>query len=477
MQFTLPKWPSLSLLLIAALAAVSLSSAMLAADDPSSNKDTPKSRYRTRIPVSEQRPGDPKKGYRYLVEGDYIVSGIPIDLFTMARPAGKNQLKRKGDQAALAYHYTAVTAPNGVRVVTSNCLRCHAQTLNGKFIIGLGNSIVDFSADRTSTVDMVDKMILAMHGADSPQRQAYKTLHDRFLLVSPLIQTRVRGVNPADNLAFVLGRHRNPLTLEWIENPPAIKENKKQTVIPTDVPALWLLKKKNALYYTGSGRGDFARLMMASSLLTLKDSSEAVEIDKKFADVHAYLLTLQAPSWPDNINTALAQQGEQIFAEECVRCHGKHGPQADYPNYMIKLNTIKTDAMLSDWQRSVDSHTYANSWFGKGPHAARLEPGDGYIAPPLDGIWATAPYLHNGSVPDLLTLLNSKLRPKFWQRSFNTSDYNFKTVGWNYQKRASGGDSKIYDTTLPGYGNQGHDFADELSDQERTALIEYLKTL
>ena len=43
-----------------------------------------------------------------------------------------------------------------------------------------------------------------------------------------------------------------------------------------------------------------------------------------------------------------------------------------------------------------------------GDHPERFEPFDGYIAPPLDGIWITAPYLHNGSVPDLETLLNSK---------------------------------------------------------------------
>ncbi len=474
---TLNIWQSSpTLIALSALIAIALPYAQIsvASDIP---QETGKNRYRTRIPASEQRAGDPQKGYKYLVEGDYIVSGIPIDLFSMARSPAKNQLKRKGDQAALAYHYTAVTAPNGARVVTSNCLRCHAQTLNGKFILGLGNSTVDFTADRTATVSMVDKMIIGMHGSDSPQRQAYKTLHDRFLLISPLIQTKVRGVNPADNLAFVLGRHRNPETLEWIEKPTTTEKPKKTVVIPTDVPPLWLLKKKNALYYTGSGRGDFARLIMASSLLTLKDSTEAAEIDKNFANVLAYLETLEAPKWPKGVDSAKALKGKQVFKDECARCHGTYGSDGEFPNYMIKLDTIKTDPTLSNWQTSVDSHTYANSWFGKGPYAARLEPGNGYIAPPLDGIWATAPYLHNGSVPDILTLLNSKLRPRFWQRTFNTSDYDFKTLGWRYEKRESGGNTNIYDTTLPGYGNQGHTFGDDLSEEERQAVMEYLKTL
>lgn len=461
-----------------AIAAIIPLTHIQATDVGTSNEQT-KNRYRSRIPASEQRSGNPEKGYTYLVEGGYIVSGVPIDLFTMARSAGKNQLKRSGDQAALPYHYTAVTAPNGVRVVTSNCLRCHAQTLNGKFILGLGNSTVDFTADRSATVNMVDTMITGLHGADSPERAAYKTLHERFLLISPLIQTRVRGVNPADSLALVLGRHRNPETLEWISQPSISKNAAKDQVIPTDVPALWLLKKKNALYYTASGRGDFARLIMASSLLTLKDSKEAAQIDTHFTDVLAYLETLEAPKWPKKINSSLVSQGAQIFRDECVRCHGEHGPSADYPNYMIKLDTIKTDPLLSQWQNSVDSHSYKNSWFGKGPYAARLEPGDGYIAPPLDGIWATAPYLHNGSVPDLRTLLNSQLRPRFWQRTFNTSDYDFDNIGWKYQVWANNnnGDTNVYDTTLTGYGNQGHTFADELSEEKHTALLEYLKTL
>ncbi len=438
-----------------------------------------KSGYRTRIPPSKQRSGDPEKGYKYLLEGTYLVIGVPVDIFKKLTKAGKGKIRREGDNATLPYHYTAVTAPNGVRVVTSNCLRCHGQTLNGKFILGLGNSTVDFTKDKTASVSMVNTLIVALHGMDSPERAAYQTLHDRFLLVSPLIQTRVRGVNPADNLAFVLGRHRDPDTLEWIEHPVATGRKEEQRVIPTDVPALWLLKKKNALYYTASGRGDFSRLMMASSLLTLKDSKEAAEIDRQFANVLAFLQTLEAPKWPKGIDPALALEGKAVFKNECVRCHGSYGKDGEFPNYVIKLKKIKTDPLLSEWQRSADSHGYSESWFGKGPNAARLEPGDGYIAPPLDGIWATAPYLHNGSVPDLMTLLNSKLRPQFWQRSFNTSDYDYATLGWKYEvlKNNDAGDTNVYDTTLPGYGNQGHTFGDDLSDRERQAVIEYLKGL
>ena len=56
----------------------------------------------------------------------------------------------------------------------------------------------------------------------------------------------------------------------------------------------------------------------------------------------------------------------------------------------------------------------------------------GYQAPPLDGVWATAPYFHNGSVPTLAGVLNSKSRPKLYTRSFKTdeADYDKEKVGW-----------------------------------------------
>src|SRR5207247_1286460 len=106
---------------------------------------------------------------------------------------------------------------------------------------------------------------------------------------------------------------------------------------------------------------------------------------------------------------------------------------------------------------------------------------------PLDGIWATAPYLHNGSVPTVYHVLNSKTRPKLYTRSFRTGeeDYDAVKLGWKVQAPEQGADPrlsayerrKIYDTTQPGRGNGGHTFGDHLTDDERRAVIEYLKTL
>ncbi|RLS87595.1 MAG: hypothetical protein DWI08_05085, partial [Planctomycetota bacterium] len=104
------------------------------------------------------------------------------------------------------------------------------------------------------------------------------------------------------------------------------------------------------------------------------------------------------------------------------------------------------------------------------------------------GVWATAPYLHNGSVPTIYSLLNSKARPKVFTRDFQNKfeNYNQKELGWNFlsknntehlQNKEITEQRKWYDTSTPGRLNTGHTFGDDLNEQERSQVLEYLKTL
>ena len=431
----------------------------------------------TPLEPSEQRSGDPQTGYDYLVNGDYVGSGIPIQIFkTVYGDAPDNPLGRTGDNATIRYDFTAVDAPNGARVVAANCLQCHAQPLNGELIVGLGNSLSDFTEDQSELVPALDLAVQFIHGKPSTEWDAYAPFRRALLATGPHLKTPVAGVNPADQLASVLAAHRNPENLVWRETPGL---DIAPAVVPTDVPAWWLLKKKNAMFYAAVGRGDFARIMMASSLLTLTDSAEARAVDNQFADVLSYILSLEAPTYPQAIDQTLADQGAALFAESCQACHGTYGPESEYPNLLVSLERVGTDSLLAESYYSGEDflNWYNQSWFAKGSNNAKLQAGDGYIAPPLDGVWATAPYLHNGSVPTLEDLLNSSQRPIYWRRSFDDSDYDFEKVGWKYTTESSQTDKFTYDTSLPGYGNSGHTFADGFTDQERKAIIEYLKTL
>lgn len=424
-----------------------------------------------------QRTGDPTAGYDYLVNGDYIRSGIPYGLFTSYYGSDPtNHLGRTGDNATINYQYTAVDAPNGVRVVAPNCLQCHAQTINGEFIVGLGNTTYDFTIDQGANAGTLRLAIAFAFGPESPEMNASDNFLTAIETVGPHLLTEVKGANPADKLATILAAHRNPDDLTW-QSDPSVEISDQ--VIPSDVPAWWLLKKKYAMFYTGVGRQDFVQFMMASSLLTVDNSSDAEEIEEAFVDVLAYIETLEAPAYPNAIDHDKAENGRIVFENNCASCHGTYGVMETYPNVLIPVSYLGTDPYLaqSNYDQSYFLDWFNGSWFGSGTHAGKLQASDAYIAPPLDGIWATAPYLHNGSVPTLEDLLNSLQRPTYWRRSFSTDDYNFDKVGWNYSVEGAAADNETYNTTLPGYGNTGHTFGDILSDEERADLIEYLKTL
>jgi hypothetical protein len=256
--------------------------------------------------------------------------------------------------------------------------------------------------------------------------------------------------------------------------------------VPVDVPPWWRMAKKSSMFYVDAGHGDHARIEMAAANLCTDTVAEAEKIDAWFPDVEAYLASIQPPRWPWAVDDALAARGADVFSDHCSGCHGTYeGADSDYPNLLIPLDTIGTDNILAigGSQFAERFVTWWNSsWYGK---VSRLEPKQGYVAPPLDGVWATAPYLHNGSVPTIAALLDSSKRPQYWTRTFDSNDYDQASLGWNFTvvdhgQSAETDDSvriKIYDTTQLGYGNGGHTFGDVLTADERAAVLEYLKTL
>ncbi len=426
---------------------------------------------------SKQRTGNAAIGYTYLTTGDYLKSGIPYSLFFMG--AGKdtnNFLNRTGNNKNLAHDFTAVKAPNGELIVAPNCLQCHAQVFDGKLIVGLGNSLTDYTINRQGTALFAEKFLKTLSGENAKKYEAAKNFITAIKAIAPSLVTTTKGVNLADALAALLVSHRDPQTLEWSDKNLL---DLPTEIIPTDVPAWWLLKKKNAMFYNGFGRGDFGRFLMASNLLTVTDTAEAKEVDSHFNDVLAFINSIQPPKFPKAINVAMASEGKSIFMATCKKCHGTYGEDGSYPNLLIPESIIKTDSALytSNYSNPQFVNWFNQSWFTSGDHPAKLVPYRGYIAPPLDGIWVTAPYLHNGSVPNLEAVLNSKKRPKYWQRNFTQPSYNYDIPGYNYETKDVPGNNEVYNTTQKGFSNEGHYFGDKLSDAQRRSVIEYLKTL
>ena len=429
------------------------------------------------IPPSQQRMGgDAAKGFDYLVNGDYVRSGIPYSVYQMAGADTNNFLKRTEINATISHELTAVKAANGETVVAPNCMHCHSQVFDGKLVMGLGNSMVDFTRGKRFNKENIELLEMALKFGSPKQYEAASAFLRATKAIAGYLYAPVRGVNVADKLAYSLVAHRDPVTFNWNEKPLLTISPE---LIPTDTPPWWLLKKKNAMFYNGFGRGDFGRFLMASNLLTVNDTAESARVDAHMPDVLAYLYTLEAPKYPKAINTSLAAKGRLVFERKCAECHGAYGEKARYPNYLIPGTVVGTDSALykANYSEPQFIDWFNKSWFSLGNHPAKLEPFEGYIAPPLDGIWISAPYLHNGSVPSLEALLNSKLRPDYWSRNFDQPQYDYEKLGWVYTEEKGPGSTSVYNTRLPGYGNYGHYFGDALSDEQRKAVLEYLKTL
>jgi hypothetical protein len=190
-----------------------------------------------------------------------------------------------------------------------------------------------------------------------------------------------------------------------------------------------------------------------------------------------------APKYPFSVDRALAAEGQAAFNRVCSECHGTYGPGGKYPQRNVPLDEVGTDPVRWRAMGGIARPGHQMSWFGEYGKSKVVANPAGYVAPPLDGVWASAPYLHNGSVPTLWHLFHVDSRPVVWTRS--EDGYDQKRVGLEFTEVAdlpSDADTpaerrRYFDTRLLGKSNVGHDFPEQLSEEEKTAVIEYLKTL
>ncbi len=251
---------------------------------------------------------------------------------------------------------------------------------------------------------------------------------------------------------------------------------------------------------------------------------------------------LKAPTYPFPTNPTLAAHGKDVYMQNCASCHGIY----DRGNRTLLLydsNTKLTTPFskssfaaslkaITPPQHSGDSKPEGDSYMQRDtsivatdperlstfdeasakalskygadqalwpPEAFRWneldaskKPAQGYLCGPLDGIWARAPYLHNGSVPTLDDLLKpDSQRPVSFY--VGRTEYDQKKVGFQseYDPEPQGAAEKknkpgydgdrqlfLYDTSQRGNSNLGHNYpATPLSGPDRAALLEYLKTL
>jgi len=346
-----------------------------------------------------------------------------------------------------------------IKGVSIDCMLCHGGSIMGKSYVGLGNASLEIQA-----------LFEEMSGSDGrPAR-------------TPFRFGNVRGTSEAGGMAVYLLGYRNPdLSMHSPRQELGLHDDMCE-----DVPAWWHLKKKKTMYYTGGADAHSVRSKMQFMMTPVTTRGEFDRHEPAFKDIDAYLRTIEAPKYPFSIDAEKAAVGRKLFTDNCASCHGTYGETSAYPNKIIPLDEIGTDSKRYDGISAEFAAFYDRSWFAdEKPVGHKSLPSKGYQAPPLDGLWATAPYLHNGSVPTVAGVLNSKARPAVFTRSYKTeeADYDSKNLGWKYRevkpdpKLSAIEQRKIYNTRDPGRGNAGHTFGDHFTDDERAAVIEYLKTL
>jgi hypothetical protein len=344
-----------------------------------------------------------------------------------------------------------------------NCLFCHAGSIAGQTIIGLGNASLD---------------------AQSLLEDLNATTMIKMQL--PFALSTGRGVIEAAAGSIFLLRMRDSELNRQLPNKLEI-----QGQLNHDLPAWWLRKRKQTMFHTGSTSVMSVRSNLSFLMTPTNDAKFIKSQEPKFRDIKNYIMSLDAPKYPFPIDKQAAGRGELFFNKTCSECHGTYGKDREYPNRIVPLDEIGTDRRLAEFTPIQDLKYYQESWIYRetGPDGEPLHllNHGGYQAPPLDGVWATAPYFHNASVPTISHVLNSKTRPKVFTRSFKThrEAYDEQRLGWKttqvdaskLKTMSKWERRRVTNTSDTGRGNGGHTFGDKLTDTERNDLLEYLKSL
>lgn len=344
-----------------------------------------------------------------------------------------------------------------------NCLSCHGGKVAGRVIPGLPNSHYAFQ----TLMQDVAKAEVAAGRQLTPGRASGAMI--------PM--SRSNGATNAQTASVLLSAMRDD-NLELLETPRKVPFEHYDL----DAPPFWNTKKKTHLYIDGFVPKT-ARVIMQFVLVPANSAESIKSWESDFQEVLAWIESVEPPKYPFTIDRELAERGRQVFNRACAECHGTYGPGGSYPEKRVDIAEIGTDRVRLDGMPVEHRRFYHSSWFGEFGKLEVVEKPSGYVAPPLDGVWASAPYFHNGSVPTLWHVLHESKRPAVWLRS--EDGYDQARVGLEVQEldvlppevRRADDKRRYFNTQLRGKSAAGHSFPDQLSEAEKHAVLEYLKTL
>jgi hypothetical protein len=270
---------------------------------------------------------------------------------------------------------------------------------------------------------------------------------------------------------------------------------------PVRFPFLWTIKDRLVWYHwdgnTKSGlERNTGEALGVGAILDTVTFESTIRFDnlKKLEDL---AMKLTPPTWPKafgEIDMQKADAGKILYARYCTSCHD--GLKAD-GSTIVSLSTLKTDSQriknvrtlvegigFYDAQSPLLKKTIRQAGITlEGDNVVwrpskDLEPNlpEGYPNRPLPAIWASPPYLHNGSVPNLYQLLLPQERR---DKTFPLGHREYDPKHLGYITTLARPISTFDTTALPGNSNSGHSgqtYGTDLEDEQRWELLEYLKT-
>ena len=386
----------------------------------------------------------------------------------------------------------------GIDHVGLNCAGCHTGTVRDtpqsprRIVLGMPahqldlQSFVEFvlecSLDNRMTAETVRGRLPDTGGPSTFERLLLRAgFIDRLKLQTLDLRNRISPL--LDEAVPRWGRGRvdtfNPykaIQFNWALDrlPPS------ELIGASDFPSLWNQQPREGMQLHWDGDNDSVDERNLSAGLGAGITPATVD-HAGLKRVRDWIWTLPPPPYPYAVDQALVARGAAIYQQTCLECHGDHrfrdGIKAgSRMGQVVRASDIGTD------RYRLDSYTaaFAANQYGLFPESPyrfrRFRKTDGYANHPLDGIWARAPYLHNGSVPTLRDLLEPpERRPLAFFRGYDV--YDRVRVGFVSDVAEEGGRRYFrYDTSIPGNSNAGHLYGVSLPDEDKQAVVEYLKT-
>jgi hypothetical protein len=448
----------------------------------------------------------------------------------------------------------------GLRLLARGCLTCHAGPLDGKVVAGLPNAHLDLvpataTAEQLASLDVLAMLEEArltdrvgdMIGDYVPGRlrETYRYVRDyeqyaREVLLPAYRHSRVRGDNTGSYGAwFMTAKIADPaksgIVLRRPGDPRTAADERlvaSAALPPVDPMAWWNVRFKDRAYRFRDAPGHTPLAFSFNFYVPQGhvDSTSTLEAHKTKVRARAELVgevlqwvrEIPVPPLPARAQQKLrarwdaVERGETLFhggpnslgrPMPCASCHGTYRTEGealvvDYPNK--DLLEVGTDPAYSQVLRRfaplTEKLAEAGPFYGADAAPVSLPVSrPGYAAPVLVGLWASGPYLHNGSVPTLADLLAPpSKRPEIWGRRLDRpGDVDLERVGlpveridrhrlWELAAAAEGAEARdpdaiehrrFYDTTEYGRSNHGHHFGTRLSARERADLRAFLTSL